>query len=72
MAYHPQTNGQTEHFNQELRGYFQIFTNQHQDKWDSLLPSAEFTHNNHVHSSTQHTFFMIDTGRHPHMGFKPH
>jgi transposase InsO family protein len=56
-AYHPQTDGQTKCFNQELEGYLRIFTNQHQDNWDGLLPSAEFTHNNHAHSSTQHTPF---------------
>jgi hypothetical protein len=28
-------------------------------------------HNNHVHALTQQTPFMIDTGRHPCMGFKP-
>ena len=32
----------------------------------------EFQYNNHVHSSTQDTPFMLDTGRHPHMGFEPH
>jgi len=32
---------------------------------------AKFTYNNHVHSSTQHTPFFVDTGQHPHMGFKP-
>jgi hypothetical protein len=69
--YHPQTNGQMECFNQELEGYLWIFTNQRQDNWDDLLPSAEFTHNNHAHSSMQHTPFMTDTGRHPRMGFEP-
>src|SRR6266487_507281 len=32
----------------------------------------EFQYNNHIHSSTQNTPFMLDTGRHPRMGFEPH
>jgi transposase InsO family protein len=70
-AYHPQTDGQTECANQELEGYLCIFTSRRQDNWDELLPLGEFSHNNHVHSSTQQTPFMIDTGRHPRMGFEP-
>jgi hypothetical protein len=60
-----------ERFNQELEGYLRNFTSQRQDDWDELLPLGEFTHNNHVHASTQQTPFMIDTGRHPRMGFEP-
>jgi transposase InsO family protein len=71
-AYHPQTDGQTEHVNQELDGYLRIFTSQRQDNWDDLLPLGEFSHNNNVHSLTQNTPFMVDTRRHPHMGFEPH
>jgi hypothetical protein len=70
-AYHPQTDGQTECVNQELEGYLRIFTSRRQDNWDKLLPLGEFSHNNHVHSSTQQTPFMVDTGRHPCMGFEP-
>jgi hypothetical protein len=33
---------------------------------------AEFQYNNHVHSATQQTPFMLDSGRHPRMGFEPH
>jgi hypothetical protein len=71
-AYHPQTDGQTEHVNQELEGYLRTFTSRRQDNWDDLLPSGEFHYNNSVHSSTQQTPFMLDTGRNPHMGFEPH
>jgi transposase InsO family protein len=71
MAYHSQTDGQTERANQELEGYLHIFTSQRQDDWDELLPLGEFLHNNHVHSLTQQTPFMTDTGRHPCMGFEP-
>jgi transposase InsO family protein len=70
-AYHPQTDGQTEHVNQVLEGYLHIFTSRQQDDWDNFLPTGKFQYNNTVHSSTQQTPFMVDTGRHPRMGFEP-
>jgi hypothetical protein len=60
-AYHPQTDGQTEHVNQELEGYLCMFTSRRRDDWDDLLPLGEFSHNNNVHSLTQQTPFMLDT-----------
>ena len=71
MAYHPQMDSQTEHVNQELKIYIRMFCNHHQNDWDELLPSAEFAAANHIHSSTQVTPFVADTGRNPHMGFEP-
>ena len=41
-----------------------LFVNERQDDWDELLPLGEFAYNNHVHSSTQQTPFMLDSGRH--------
>jgi transposase InsO family protein len=70
-AYHPQTDGQTERVNQEMEQFLRLFTNERQDDWDELLPLAEFSYNNHVHSSSQQSPFMVDTGRHPRMGFEP-
>jgi hypothetical protein len=70
-AYHPQTDGQTECVNQVLEGYLRIFTSRRQDDWDNYLPTGEFQYNNMVHLLTQQTPFMVDTGRHPHMGFEP-
>jgi hypothetical protein len=70
-AYHPQTDGQTERVNQVLEGYLRIFTSRRQDDWDDFLPTGEFQYNNMVHSSTQQTPFMVDTRRHPCMGFEP-
>ena len=71
-AYHLQTDGQTEWVNQELEQYLRLFVGERQDDWYTLLPLAEFSYNNHVHSSTQQTPFLLDTGRHPRMGFEPH
>jgi transposase InsO family protein len=70
-AYHPQTDGQMERVNQVLEGYLRIFTSRRQDDWDDFLPTGEFQYNNTVHLSTQQTPFMVDTGRHPRMGFEP-
>jgi len=71
MAWHSQTDGQTERVNQELDQYLQLFVNERQDDWYDLLPLAEFQHNNHVHSATQHPPFLLNTGRLPRMGFEP-
>jgi hypothetical protein len=56
------TDGQMEHVNQELEQYLQVFVNECQDDWDELLPMAEFQYNNHIHSSTQQTPFLLDSG----------
>ena len=63
--------GQTEQVNQELEQYLHLFINKHQDNWDDLLPMAKFQYNNHVHALTRQSPFMLDTGRHPQMGFEP-
>jgi len=71
-TYHPQTDGQMEWINQELEQYLRLFIRERQDDWYTLLPLAEFSYNNHVHSSTQQTPFLLDTGWHPQMGFELH
>ena len=69
-TYHPQTDGQTERVNQELEQYLRLFMSEQQDNWHTLLPLAEFAYNNHVHSTTQQTLFLLDTSHHPCMGFE--
>jgi hypothetical protein len=66
-AYHPQA----ERVNQELEQYLRLFTSERQDDWVDLLVMAEFQYNNHIHSSTQQTPFLLDSGQHPRMGFEP-
>ena len=54
-----------------MEQFLRVFINEQQNDWEELLPLAEFTYNNHSHSSTQDTPFMLDTGHHPQMGFEP-
>lgn len=45
-AYHPQTDGQMEHMNQNIEQYLCLFVNYRQDDWADWLSIAEFTINN--------------------------
>ena len=45
MAYHPQTDGQTKHVNQEVEQFLHLFVNQRQDDWHDWILIAEFTYN---------------------------
>src|SRR6266481_2199343 len=64
MAYHPETDGQTERVNQILEHYLRIYINYQQDDWVHLLPLAEFAYNNTQHSATGVTPFFADKGFH--------
>jgi hypothetical protein len=65
MAYHPQTDGQTERMNREVGKFLRMFTNFQQDNWVNWLPLAEFTYNNAINESTGQTPFYLNKGRHP-------
>jgi transposase InsO family protein len=71
-AYHPQTDGQTERTNQSLEHYLRCFVNYQQDDWPSLLPFAEFAHNNSSHSSTLLSPFFANYGYNPRFDFLSH
>ena len=58
-AYHPQTNGQTEHTNQEIETYLHIFCANNPKAWLDLLPTAEFQHNSAPHHSTRTSPFNL-------------
>jgi len=60
-----------EHVNQELDQYLQLFINEWQDDWYDLLPMVEFQYNNHIHSATQQSPFLLDTECIPCIGFEP-
>jgi len=53
MAYHPQTDGQTERMNQDLEQYLRMFIDHRQEQWPDWLAMAEFAYNNRVQTSTK-------------------
>jgi hypothetical protein len=64
-AYHPQTDGKLERYNQELEQYLRIFCNYRQDDWVDYLPHAEFSHNTRIHSATGKSPFELLHGYQP-------
>jgi len=68
-AFHPQTDGESERVNQELKQYLRICRNFQQDNWATLLSIIEFAHNARPHRSTHKSPFEIWYGFQP--TFKP-
>jgi len=67
-AYHPQTDGQTEHINQALEQYLRCYVNYNLSNWLDLLPSAEFAYNNQAHKGIKESPFYLEYSRHPRAG----
>ena len=61
MAYHLQTDSQTERVNQEVEQFLRLFVNQRQDDWYNWLSIAKFAYNDRVHASTQTSPLGHDT-----------
>ena len=64
-AYHPQTDGQSECWNQEIEAYLRMCCTQHRDDWVKWMPIAEFAFNSHSHSSTGYSPFYLMYGFEP-------
>src|SRR5882672_3687453 len=71
MAYNPQTDGQTERVNQEVKQFLRLFVHQWQDDWYKWLAIAEFAYNDWIHASTCSSAFMMDTRQNPQLGIEP-
>jgi len=56
-AYHPQTNGQTERYNQTLATRLRIFTDSNNKDWDRLIQPFTYAYNTQVHRTTGETPF---------------
>ena len=63
-AFHPQTDGQTERTNGTLEQYLRCFVNYQQDNWTQLLPLAELSYNNTIHTAINETPFYATFGYH--------
>jgi len=70
MAYHPQTDGQTERINQELEQYLRVFIDHRQKQWPDWLGTVEFVYNNKIHTATKILPFKANYGQDPRMGFE--
>ncbi|SYW84014.1 uncharacterized protein UHO2_03230 [Ustilago hordei] len=65
MAYHPQTDGQTERVNQVIEQYLRMYCNYEQNDWANLLDTAAFVYNNMVHNSIGVSPFFACYGWNP-------
>jgi len=70
MAFHPQTDGQTERMNQELEQYLRMFIDHRQEQWPEWLGMAEFAYNNKAHSDTKVSPFEANNSWNLKMGFE--
>jgi len=67
-AYHPQTDGQTEHVNQALEQYLRCYVDYNLSNWLDLLSSTEFAYNNQAHKGIKESPFYLEYGKHPRAG----
>ena len=64
-AYHPQTDRQTEHCNQELEAYLWIYCAYKPDDWSNKLSLAQFAHNARMHDAIKQSPFQLICGTKP-------
>lgn len=64
-AYHPQSNGLTERYNQTLTNSIVKYTNDEQDDWDDFIEPALLAYRTAEQSSTKQTPFFLAFGRKP-------
>eukprot|EP00253_Pinus_taeda_P036010 PITA_36010 len=63
IAYHPQTDGQTERVNQVVEDMLREYVMQQPTKWEDYLHLVEFAYNNGYHTSLQMSPFEVLYGR---------
>jgi hypothetical protein len=65
IAYHPQTDGQTEFVNKCLETYLRCFSSEKQHQWAQWLPLTEWWYNTSYHTTTRMTPFEAVYGKKP-------
>lgn len=63
MAYHPQTDGQTEQVNQMVEDMLRAYVMQQPTKWEEYLHLVEFAYNNGYHTSLRMSPFEVLYGQ---------
>jgi hypothetical protein len=58
-AFHPQTDGATEHQNQTIKIFLKYYYNYNQDNWARLLAAGQFRVNSNINKTTGMTPFDI-------------
>jgi len=65
MAFHPQTDGQSEAMNKTIAMYLRCLTGDHPHDWLDWLPWAEYCYNTAYHSTLRTLLFTVVYGRAP-------
>ena len=71
MAFHPQTDGQTERLNREINTYLRIYVSDRQQDWAKWIKIAQFVWNNTVSSVTTDSPFGITRSYSPRLRMEP-
>ena len=64
-AFHPQSDGTTERFNQEIEAYISIYCLMQPTTWKTKLSTLEFSHNNRRHADRARSPFELMYGYAP-------
>ncbi|QRW22885.1 Retrotransposable element Tf2 protein [Rhizoctonia solani] len=65
LAYHPESDGQTERVNQFIEFYLRSYVAANHSNWAAWLPLAEYAYNNAKHAATGKTPFELVYGQNP-------
>ena len=71
LAWHPETDGQTERANQDVERHLRTFCSYMQDDWMRWLPIAKFNDNNSESAATKVTPFFANKGFHLRISIGP-